>query len=167
MRGSRLGDRVAALLGGALIVVALIAVLARRPVGALVCFGLAVLLRVVARPGRVRPSFAVSALGVAWTHPIRGDGALTWRQVGALIVREARGGRELAVYLVPAPSGRPDADERGSFVLSTDDLGRGREEGERRLKEFVTQVLPRLPREVALDRETRTRLTTWGIGIMS
>ncbi len=158
----RFASRAVGVLGGALILLALAAALARRPVAALAAFLLALGLRVASSAGRRRPGFAVSALGIAWTHPERGNGAMAWRQVGALVVREARGGRELALYLVPRPpEARADA-ETSPFVLSTADLGRGRVEGERRLAEFAATVLPRLSGDVAVDRETRRRLAAWG-----
>ena len=150
------------ILGGVLFLLAFMAAWLHRPVAAVLAVSLALVVRLVWSSARSRPVFGVSALGIAWTHPVRGNGALSWKQIGALIVREARAGRELAVYLVPSPQS-PGTENLSPFVLSTGDLGVGRTEGENRLREFVSSVLPYLPAEVSLDRATRARLSAWDI----
>ncbi len=149
--------------GGALIMLAIVAAWFRNWILAAVLLGVVVLLR--AGPGlrRRAPRMMVSAYGVTWMHPVRGNGALVWRDVGAIAIREERGGRELAVCLVPRPPER-GGPEPAPFILSSEDLGGDRGTAEAALREFTVTALPRLPRDAVADRETRRRLAAWGIG---
>lgn len=148
--------------GGALIMLAIVAFWFRHWLAGSVVLAIALLLRAGGTLRRRAPRMMVSPYGVTWMHPVRGNGAMMWRDVGALAVREARGGRELGVYLVPRPPDRP-GPEPSSFILTTEDLGGSRESGESALREFVVTALPRLSADVVSDRETRRRLEAWGV----
>jgi hypothetical protein len=112
---------------------------------------------------RRRMRLMASAMGLAWFHPDRGQGALAWRDVGALIVRDDGGTDGLAVWLVPREAGSVAGRPAAAFSVSAGDLGLRRAEAEDRLRAFVSEVLPRLPHDVVLDRETRRRLADWRI----
>lgn len=156
------GGGVLGMAGGALIMLAIVAFWFRHWIAGAIVLGVAMLLRSGTTLRRRSPRMMVSALGVTWMHPIRGNGALTWREVGAIAVREARAGRELGVYLVPRPPERP-GPEPASFIITTEDVGGSRSAGEAALREFVAQALPRLPRDAVADRETQRQLAAWGL----
>ncbi|MEK7477507.1 MAG: hypothetical protein AAB152_17945 [Candidatus Coatesbacteria bacterium] len=121
----------------------------------------AALLRVFGTWRQPTMRLMVSPGGVGWVHPERGPGMIVWQDIGALIVRQAGSRGELALYLVPreAPEGRTT----NAFMMTTGDLGLESREGEARLKAFVEEILPRLPRDLVLDRETRGRFAAWGV----
>lgn len=136
------------------------------PRGFVIAAGLAVLVALAARAGRRPMRLVHNALGVAWTHPERGGGALNYRDVGALIVREDWGGEPLAIFLVPRTHSASHAGvlrPPASFILTGRDLGGDPADREAGLREFVASVLPRLPTDVTLDRGTRRQLEAWGI----
>lgn len=151
--------------GGALIMLAIVAFWFHHWIAGSAVLAVALLLRSAGGWRRRAPRMMVSAYGVTWMHPVRGNGAMLWREVAAIAIREARGGRELGVYLVPRTPERPGAaQEPDSFILTTEDLGGPREAAETALREFVEGALPRLPADAIADRDTRRRLAAWGIG---
>jgi hypothetical protein len=138
----------------------------RTLVGVVAAILMAILVGLAGRAGHRPIRLIHNALGVAWTHPERGNGSIRYRDVGALIIREDWGGAELAVYLVPKTQSQSHAGRlhpADSFVLTVRDLAAGPEEGEAGLRAFTASVLPRLPSDVTLDRGTRHRLEQWGL----
>ena len=130
----------------------------RSMVAGVACFALAAGMSLLRRAGRTKMRLSVTSRGVAWVHPEKGSGALYWKEIGALMVREPGNGTSTAVCLVPQ-----DRPAEECFVLSTGDFGIGDEAGEARLREFVKQILPMLPSDLNIDRGTRKRLADWGI----
>jgi len=132
-----------------------------NPVLAAVILGAAALVRLLGPWRRSGMRLMVSPGGIGWTHPDRGPGMIVWRDIGALIVRQAGSRGELAVYLVPreAPQGR----FTNAFMMTSGDLGLEPAEGEARIKAFVEEIMPFLPGDLVLDRETRRRFELWGL----
>lgn len=138
----------------------------RTPRGIALAAGLAVLVALAARAGRRPVRLIHNALGVAWTHPERGGGAMAYREVGAMIIRDDWGGERIALFLVPRGLSDSHAGQfrpANSFVLTGADLGGDPAEQEEGVKAFAASVLPRLPTDITLDRGTRRRLEAWGL----
>jgi len=150
----------AALSGMAVVLAVSLVFYFHQPVLALVVVIAVVLVR-LSGPRRSKMKLMVSPGGIGWVHPERGPGMIVWRDVAALIVRQAGAQKEIAFYLVP----RTDAQSRytEAFMMTTGDLGLPAAEGEERLKEFAAEILPRLPADLVVDRETRRWLDSWGL----
>lgn len=99
---------------------------------------------------RMGGEYRVTPAGIAWRHPLYGPGLLVWKDVGAVTMRQGRRPEDTAVMLV----GRSGTSGPG-LVLSGADLGASGDEALARLKDWLEGVLPRLPRDVVLDRATR------------
>lgn len=132
-----------------------------NPVLAAAILVAAALIRLFGPWRRTHMKLMISPGGIGWQHPERGPGMIVWRDVGALIVRQAGSRGDLAVYLVPkaVPEGRWSE----AFMMTAADLGVGREEADAKLKAFVEQILPFLPGDAIIDRETRSRFDLWGL----
>ena len=133
----------------------------RTPLGIVIglgCLGLAVLVAWLRRRGEPRMRLSAGPHGIAWIHPVRGGGAMQWREVGALSLRRRDAHEAEAVCLIP----RSGAAEL-TFILAEDDFGAGEADADRRLRTFVESVLPKLPEDLVIDRDMRRKMGEWGI----
>lgn len=151
----------AALMGIAVVFAVVLVFRFHNPALAVLVLVIVGLARVLGSWHRAPLKIMMSSGAIGWSHTERGPGMIVWRDVGALIVREAGSRGEMAVYLVPRDTGAGGRAE--SFMMTTGDLGVPPAEGEGKLRGFVESILPLLPGDVVIDRETRRRLEGWGL----
>ena len=121
---------------------------------------LALAVQAKSRLERTNPHFAVAPGGVTWDHPVAGRGALAWNQIGALVVRDHRDKRQLALLIVP----KSDGEQTGTAITAGELPGRAGDE-EDRLLDLVRRLLPLLHDDVVLDKRTRAWLAERGLDL--